>query len=261
MNTINASVSGIPHRPQPQAATQNLHARRDDVEEAARPGRSAAEPEAKGVLRLLQEGHFKGVADVRLRINFHEQLQALDKAAAQETSGQALGAFDQAVADSIAQHPQAPQSVVEQLQGFQTSLQEIAASGDGAESMGDAVGAAFADLMAALRDFSKPESEDSPEEDVATVSGVADDTSPDGAVAAGPTDDGFDAEALMSQLETGFSDFEAALASTSETHEFTAPNGNGVAFDKFLDIYRAISTTEPAPGADEQANLLIDQTA
>jgi hypothetical protein len=32
---------------------------------------------AKGVLRLLQEGHFKGVADVRLRINFHAELTAI----------------------------------------------------------------------------------------------------------------------------------------------------------------------------------------
>lgn len=31
---------------------------------------------ARGVIRLLQEGHFKGVADVRLRINFFDELQA-----------------------------------------------------------------------------------------------------------------------------------------------------------------------------------------
>ena len=31
---------------------------------------------AHGVMRLLAEGHFKGVADLRLRINFHEQLAA-----------------------------------------------------------------------------------------------------------------------------------------------------------------------------------------
>ena len=29
---------------------------------------------ANGVLRLLDAGHFKGVADVRLRINFHDEL-------------------------------------------------------------------------------------------------------------------------------------------------------------------------------------------
>ncbi len=36
-----------------------------------------------GVIRLLEAGHFKGVADVRLRINFHDQLEqrAADKAA------------------------------------------------------------------------------------------------------------------------------------------------------------------------------------
>ena len=32
----------------------------------------------KGVLRLLQEGHFKGVADVRLRINFHDEISAME---------------------------------------------------------------------------------------------------------------------------------------------------------------------------------------
>ena len=36
---------------------------------------SQSKGEAKGVVRLLQEGHFKGVADLRHRINFHEQLQ------------------------------------------------------------------------------------------------------------------------------------------------------------------------------------------
>ena len=30
----------------------------------------------KGVIRKLQEGHFKGVADVRLRTIFHAELQA-----------------------------------------------------------------------------------------------------------------------------------------------------------------------------------------
>jgi hypothetical protein len=32
----------------------------------------------KGILRLLQEGYFKGVADVRLRINFHDGLAAIE---------------------------------------------------------------------------------------------------------------------------------------------------------------------------------------
>jgi len=34
--------------------------------------------ELKGVLRLLQEGHFKGVADLRHRINFAEELSGVE---------------------------------------------------------------------------------------------------------------------------------------------------------------------------------------
>ncbi|UCF34830.1 MAG: hypothetical protein JSV78_05900 [Phycisphaerales bacterium] len=41
------------------------------VPEGAHDGKKA-----RGVLRLLEAGHFKGVADVRLRINFFEQLSA-----------------------------------------------------------------------------------------------------------------------------------------------------------------------------------------
>lgn len=40
---------------------------------------------ARGVIRLLQEGHFKGVADVRLRINFLDELQAAGAARAGST--------------------------------------------------------------------------------------------------------------------------------------------------------------------------------
>ena len=46
----------------------------------AQEGAKAAPGETKvrGVIRLLQQGHFKGVADVRLRINFFDELSAID---------------------------------------------------------------------------------------------------------------------------------------------------------------------------------------
>ena len=37
-------------------------------------GEETEETEARGVLRLLQAGHFQGVADIRLRLNFAEEL-------------------------------------------------------------------------------------------------------------------------------------------------------------------------------------------
>ena len=51
--------------------------------------------EARGVIRLLQEGHFKGVADVRLRINFFEELAGAELAepSAPKGNGRAYGKF------------------------------------------------------------------------------------------------------------------------------------------------------------------------
>lgn len=54
--------------------------RADRAENAEPPITDVPDPteeetqEAKGVFRLLQEGHFNGVADIRLRINFFEEL-------------------------------------------------------------------------------------------------------------------------------------------------------------------------------------------
>ena len=45
---------------------------------------------ASGVLRLLQDGHFKGVADVRLRINFHEEIIAAQTETAKSAAQEAL---------------------------------------------------------------------------------------------------------------------------------------------------------------------------
>jgi hypothetical protein len=48
----------------------------EDLDPAVPKEPTRADGKAAGVLRLLEEGHFKGVADVRLRINFFEELTA-----------------------------------------------------------------------------------------------------------------------------------------------------------------------------------------
>lgn len=48
------------------------------VAEEPEPTEGEETQEARGVLRLLQEGHFKGVADLRLRINFAEELAGVE---------------------------------------------------------------------------------------------------------------------------------------------------------------------------------------
>ncbi len=57
--------------------------------------------EARGVIRLLEEGHFKGVADIRLRINFAEELAGseLPELSAPKGNGRAYEKFLQIYRD------------------------------------------------------------------------------------------------------------------------------------------------------------------
>ena len=71
---------------------------------------------------------------------------------------------------------------------------------------------------------------------------------------------GVDGEALMTALQTGLTDFEAALYSSADTHPFTRPDGNGRAFDRFVEIYEALSSRDRLPDSDEQETPSIDQT-
>ncbi|MHC4216368.1 MAG: hypothetical protein ACYSWP_23700 [Planctomycetota bacterium] len=44
----------------------------------------------RGVIRNLMEGHYKGVSDVRLRINFHEEITAIENQQLQAASAEKL---------------------------------------------------------------------------------------------------------------------------------------------------------------------------
>ena len=50
----------------------------DTVELSEEGTAASGSTRAKGVLLRLQEGHFKGVADIRLRMNFHEEISAME---------------------------------------------------------------------------------------------------------------------------------------------------------------------------------------
>jgi len=109
-----------------------------DLDDAPVDGLAAAPEPAKkqpGVIRNLLEGHFKGVASLRLRINFADQLGAIQAAAVAELADAFLGdlsategtvtsstdAFDQELADLragldsalAAVEPEAPPAVLD----------------------------------------------------------------------------------------------------------------------------------------------------
>lgn len=66
------------HESQTREVSQRQEVATAEAERTHRPERHQRDQAnaPRGVLRLLEAGHFKGVADVRLRINFFEQLSA-----------------------------------------------------------------------------------------------------------------------------------------------------------------------------------------
>jgi len=265
MNTINPSVPNNLHTPKPQHAKQ-LKEDKLEVGTTEAPRESNAKPKAKGVLRLLESGHFegKGVADVRLRINFYDQMQALDTAKAQEAAQQAVDELGQFVANTIAEYSKIPEDVPTGLQAFQDVLTALDTNETDSTSIGSAVSTAFANLAASLGGSlgSGVESEAEQVPAAETSSGnstpVSDVTTTAGSPAEGELE--FDVEALISILEEGFSNFESSLALATEARQFVRPEGNGKAFDKFLAIYESLSAEEVQQDADVP-DILVDQTA
>ena len=91
----------------------------------------AGETKTKGVVRLLQEGHFKGVADVRLRINFHDELTQLSIQSVQVDFAGQVEQFEQGVDEAFATLLAAVESTEEQtaaatnlFDGFKASIAE-----------------------------------------------------------------------------------------------------------------------------------------
>lgn len=267
----NGPVAGVPG-PQGQGrapATQEDSA--PSANNVTHPG-SGAHGNANGVIRLLQEGHFQGVSGIRLQINFHEQLSGITQqsttSAADTGAETILAAVDAVVADFTANN-----DLGESILGGITTAQQAftdAATALFEEFRGGAIGSgqllaslqtAFEDFLASIEALIPAGGPPSTEGDPA-VTVTADEA---GAQAVIPTggdiipldlvteDTGEPAPlldpdyvAFLQALGDAFSgalqDLEAALASAESTvPEVSEPNGNGVAFAKFINILNALN--------------------
>ena len=123
----------------------------------ATPSESIADHEkVRGVIRLLEAGHFKGVADVRLRINSFDQLSERAAASTQpvldERSAEVVEAVNVRVdelADTLAVDDETRRSIGELVEAFDAQVREAvdAAAGTGdVNTLTDPIQSAF-DLL------------------------------------------------------------------------------------------------------------------
>lgn len=213
-----------------------------------------------GALRLLEEGHFKGVAELRHRIRFHEELQArADEEAAQalregaeDLTSAVNEGYDAIVAALAPSEPVETPDLVED--GLTKPFVEEAASTSDVQGVfdqfasevdaitsGDDVNlatattdlqAAFDGLVASLYEL------DSSDETIVTLDArTEEEATPsllDDAIAS-----------LTSLYETALADLLASTEEASALPDPTPAPGNGAAFAKFLAIYDSLRFRDP----------------
>lgn len=236
-NATRRSDSSEPTKP-----VESLHAEDDHggIEE-----REASDGNKPGVLRLLEAGHFKGVAELQQRIRFHEELSSKsdeEAAATFEAGAEDLlidirgeiktivrslaldeAPLDAAASDGDSTEPLASSSLVHT---FEASVEEAIADAtvDGTldiESATADIQAAFDTLTSSLTEL--------------YLSTLTVDADSDTAYDSTLLDDAIASLTLVYE-ET----MAALLASVEESSELEDPEpapGNGVAFNKFLAIY------------------------
>jgi hypothetical protein len=219
---------------------------------------SNGETKVPGVIRLLQEGHFKGVADVRLRINFHDQLQGIAGASqslALEPGGASVvSAVEEAVNALLASDDLTDEQRTEiqnLLDKFIDNVDQISA--DNGDDFFANIKSAFAEFSTGLREFLGVGLELAPAEETTPVEGV------DAGAAVGeePSETpGLSIEELVAAIESAFSEAIAALQEAvaqagSILPESSEPNGNGVAYQKFVDILEGLQEDIPVEPVGE----------
>ena len=245
-------------------------------------GTDDGETRGEGVLRLLQAGHFNGVADVRLRTNFHDEMVAAQIEATKSAAGEAATNLSQVMNGELDQLGSSGELDEEQAlalgetqdafnQAVGDATQTFLAAGDVQggvltqglqEAFDQLVGAVDSILVGA--EAPAPDGAEEPgggEELTAdsTLSGMMElpgEPEPEPQTRA-------PSEALEELFEAAMLELNDALANTSLFPPVSASGGHGAAFEKFLGEYNSLQALDGATGpgtegtdtADESVNL------
>jgi len=237
---------------------------------------------SKGVLRLLQEGHFRGVADVRLRINFHEELTAAQSQAIKSGAAEPLATLPESVSswmDGLLESGELAEDVasgVAELQeAFNARANELAGqflrgAGLVESDLISGLRASFDVLVESLRSLlgggqtgpQEPVDQMVPVGDgelgvVAAETGgetgaAEDETSPSSAT----LNPGESLDELIDLFNTALEQLSSALTTTRLLPPLSEPNGNGVAYEKFLAIYNELHGGQQGGDADQDEEPL-----
>jgi hypothetical protein len=258
-------------QPKPKSPTKQDDKSSTITEAAHQQNRS------QGAIRLVQEGHFKGVAALRLSINFFDQLSALEQETIQVTAQEGVAELNLAMQEQVAGlnnsgliEEEALPQLAELADTFISKIQNsIAGEKSDQQQLTATLEQHYGDFRAALKNLLlPPEPTALPEADTALAT-ETDETSTEanqGAensqastfpleteLLAGqtanfplhPVEESENQTQLAASLDALDSTFRSQLSSIEDRMQGAAlpsvpeaPDNNGAAFQKFLTIYR-----------------------
>jgi len=234
------------------------------------------EPKAKGVIRLLQAGHFKGVADVRLRINFFDELQSLEHASLAEAAGANVSSLLDAVNAKVDELLDAGEltdeqtaSVGEAHEAFTAAVQQLVedfqnGGGTNTQPLVDGINTAFEEFVASLESIIAPPDAGQDAETQTSLSlivGDAEEATPPAVTQEleTPPADGSILETYIAELREVFTEalgeLTTGLGAATTLPPLSEPSGNGGAYAKFLAIYNDLLGVTPAPTGSAETTL------
>ena len=261
--TYTFATAGVSAQDAPAADRAEVVPRQDALAPAA-PGGDEPEAEApdtggdasnegetvaEGVLRLLQAGHFKGVADVRLRINFHDQIVAAEGEAARSAANEAVRELSSTVNAQLEQLSSSAELSPEQLAALaelQDTFSETVTNATeaflGAEALeGEALTGslqgAFDSLAGSLDSLLVTDAAEQPEDGQLAADAAA-------------TDLQASLQALREAFAAAMLKLNDELTLTSFLPELSPAPGRGVAYEKFLAIYNELQAPQPLDDSD-----------
>lgn len=221
----------------------------------------AGDGQAGGALRNLEAGHFRGVADLRLRINFADQILAVEIEAASRAASDASADF---VADANVAIEEFVVAVGELTKGQQVAVAEardvFAAALSGATEAGlssddliAAVSVSIEQFITTLNSIFAPPPIDPPADgtdvpDVVEATGEVEGTDVEPGVTA-------IVDELAEALSIALGAFESSGGTTTMLPPLSSPSGNGVAYAKFLSDYNELYGT---PDVEPSETTSID---
>ena len=226
-----------------------------------------------GVIRNLLDGHFKSVADVRLRINFADEIAAMEAEKAAELTQTGITEINGTVAGAIETFLQTEgldegiaAIISDGLQNFDSISAEAALTeSDSIAQLKSTFDAYIGSIRTGLAGLSQPVPEEITEtpENLMLEQTATKETSAPSATAETSTIPDWQLAVeqfitdLTTSFETAISALNTELENLSVLPELSEPSGNGRAYDKFLAIYNQMRTS----GGDISDSDIINVTA